>query len=245
MAVPFDLASLEVKGTAVPVLEGVSQHPSSGAGRVSFSSGGSLAYVTASFGESLDASTLAWVDRKGVVQPLGAPPRPYLFPMLSPDGRRVAVGILGARQNVWVYDESLMRLTFEGSNNFPVWAADGSRIVFFSGRGGPRNLFWKAAEGSGVAERLTTSGHVQDPSSWSPDGKMLAFTDFDPDTSGDIWVLPLEGQRKPQTFLKTPFFEGGAIFSPDGNWLAYTSNETGQYEVYIQPVPGSWRQASG
>jgi len=211
MAVPFDLARLEVSGTAVPVLEGISQNPSSGAARLSFSSLGSLAYLPASFGESIDAATLVWVDRKGVVEPLKAPPRPYLFPKLSPDGRRVAVGISGARSNIWVYDipgESLTRLTFEGINNMSVWAANGSRIVFYSRRAGPRNLFWKAADGGGVVERLITSEHPQEPSSWSPDGKLLAFTDIDPDTGWDLWVLPLEGERKPQPFLKTPFFEG-------------------------------------
>ncbi len=241
MAVPFDLARLEVSGTAVPVLEGISQHPSSGSARLRFSSLGSLAYLPASFGESRDAATLVWVDRKGVVEPLKAPPRPYLFPMLSPDGRRVAVGISGARSNIWVYDipgESLTRLTFEGRSGFPVWAADGSRIAFFSQGAGPRNLFWKAADGGGVEESLITSEHPQEPSSWSPDGKLLAFTDIDPDTGWDLWVLPLEGERKPQPFLKTSFFEAAAMFSPDGDWLAYTSDESGRYEVYVQPFPG-------
>jgi eukaryotic-like serine/threonine-protein kinase len=265
MAVPFDLARLEVSGTAVPVLEGISQNPSSGAPRLSVSSNGSLAYLPASFGESLDAK-LVWVDRKGAVQPLRAPPHPYLFAQLSPDGRRVAVGISAANSNVWVFDnsgESLTRLTFEGTNNMPVWAAGGSRVAFASGRAGPRNLFWKAADGSGVEERLTTSGHPQNLSSSSPDGRLLAFTDFDPNTGADIWVLPLEGNprqpapasrgtgadgRKPQPFLKTPFFEGGAMFSPDGRWLAYTSNESGRYEVYVQPFPATgakWQASSG
>ena len=171
MAVPFDLARLEVSGTAVPVLEGISQNPSSGSARVSFSSLGSLAYLPASFGESLDAATLVWVDRKGVVEPLKAPPRPYQFPMLSPDGRRVAGSIAGARANSWVYDipgESLTRLTFEGKSGFPVWAADGSRIAFYSSRAGAVNLFWKAAEGGGVEVSLIPSAHHQVPSSWSP-----------------------------------------------------------------------------
>ena len=251
MVVPFDLTRLEVTGNAVPVLEGISQNPGSGAPRLSFSSFGSVAYLPASFGESLDVATLVWVDRKGVIQPLEAPPRPYVFQRLSPDGRRVAVGVTGARTNIWVYGilgESLTRLTFEGTNFMPVWAGGGSRIAFFSRRAGPTNLFWKASDGSGVAERLTTTGYTQLPSSWSPDGKLLAFTELDPDTGGDLWVLPLEGDRKPQPFLKTPFFEGGAMFSPDGRWLAYTSNESSRYEVYVQPFPATgakWQVSSG
>ncbi|MBI4458551.1 MAG: serine/threonine-protein kinase [Acidobacteria bacterium] len=252
MAVPFDLARLEVNGAAVPVLEGISQNPSSGAPRLSISSLGSLAYLPASFGESLDSATLVWMDRKGAVQPLKAPPRPYLFARLSPDGRRVTVRISAANSNVWVFDnsgESLTRLTFEGSNTLPVWAADGNRIAYSSNRAGPRNLFWKAADGSGVEERLTTSRHSQNVTSWSPGSKLLAFTELDPDSGGgDIWVLPLEGDRKPQPYLKTPFFEGGATFSSDGRWLAYTSNESGRYEVYVQPFPvagAKWQVSSG
>jgi eukaryotic-like serine/threonine-protein kinase len=252
MAIPFDLARLDVSGTAVPVLEGISQNPSSGAPRMSISSNGSLAYLPATFGENLDAATLVWVDRKGIVQPLKAPPHPYLFARLSPDGRRVAVGISAPNSNIWVFDnsgESLTRLTFEGSNAFSVWAAGGSRILYGSHRAGPRNLFWKASDGSGVEERLTTSRHSQNATSTSPDGKLLTLTELDPDTGGgDIWVLPLEGDRKPQPFLKTPAFEGGATFSPDGRWLAYTSNESGNYEVYVQPFPATgakWQVSSG
>ena len=104
--------------------------------------------------------------------------------------------------------------------------------------GGALNLFWKPADSSGSAEQLTESEHAQRPLSWSPDGQVLAFSELHPTMGSDIWVLPLQGERKPRPFLQTQFDEAWAVFSPDGHWLAYTSNESGRYEVYVQPYPG-------
>ncbi len=98
-------------------------------------------------------------------------------------------------------------------------------------------MYWKPADGSGAAERLTTSENIQSPSSWSPDGQVLAFYERS-DADRDIWVLPIEGERKPRPFLQTPFEEAGAVFSPDGRWLAYMSTESGRQEIYVQPFPG-------
>src|SRR5262249_31218819 len=100
------------------------------------------------------------------------------------------------------------------------------------------NLYWRSADGSGPEERLTTSDHLQGPQSFSPDGKLLAFFDMDPSTGYDLWILPLEGDRKPFVFLKTPFNEHQASVSPDGKWIAYTSNESGRDEVYVASYPG-------
>jgi Tol biopolymer transport system component len=143
---------------------------------------------------------------------------------------------------VWTYDiprKTLTRLTFEGRNNAPTWTPDGKRVAFESDRAeGPGSLFWKSADGSGMADQLTTSQQRQVPQSWSPDGKLLAFSEVHPTSNGDIWVLPLEGEREPQLFLQTPFNETLPVFSPDGHWLAYRSNESGRNEVYVQPYPG-------
>jgi len=199
LAAPFDLARLEL-GAEVRVAEGISQHPSSGAPRLGLSDAGVLVYVTEEFGDALDTSSLAWVDRNGAVQPLEAPPRPYLFFKLSPEGERVAVGITGARSAVWVYDiptGSLNSLTFEsdGASSIPVWVGGGDRIAFLSQREGPRNLFWKAVDFGSPAQRLTESRKTHYASSASHDGKWLAYTEYDPASprDGDLVVLSLDG----------------------------------------------------
>ncbi len=250
MAVPFDLDRLEVTGAPVPVLEGIMQSTTSYRGQFSFSENGSLVYVPG--GAEVSERTLVWVDRQGNDEPLAAAPRAYDDPRLSPDGQRVAVQITGGDADVWIYDiprDTLTRLTFEGSNNVPLWTPDGERATFSSTRaGGAENLFWKAADGSGAAERLTTSEYVQYPASWSSDGQALVYSETRPTSGLDLWVLPLEGERKPQPFLQTSFNEGSAVFSPDGQWLAYTSNESGRFEIYVQPYPGpggKWQISSG
>jgi serine/threonine-protein kinase len=255
MAVPFDPQRLTATGAAVPVVEGVLQSPVSGAAQYSFSATGSLVYVSG--GVQGTQSTLVWVGRNGAEQPLPAPAHAYTSPRLSPDGRRVAVGITESESHIWLYDlsqETLTRLTFEGNlNNRPVWTPDGKRIAFESNKEGPLNLFWQLADGSGGLERLTTSADTQTPNSWSPDGQLLAFLEVTPTTGLDIWVLRMgdpsagsgqvpstsSGQvRKTQPFLRTPFNEGAPRFSPDGRWLAYISDESGHIEIYVQPYPG-------
>jgi eukaryotic-like serine/threonine-protein kinase len=151
------------------------------------------------------------------------------------------VGILDQESQTWLYDpsrETLTRFTFEGSGNInPVWTPDGKRIAFQSNKEGPFNLFWQLADGSGGLERLTTSKYLHAPHSWSPDGQLLTFIEINPATGIDIWVLRL-GDRKPQPFLRTRFNEAAARFSPDGHWLAYISDESGRFEIYVQPYPG-------
>jgi Tol biopolymer transport system component len=239
MAVPFDPQRLEVTGTSVPVAEGVLQSPVSGAAQYSLSATGSLAYVSG--GIQATQLRLVWVNRNGTEQPLGAPGRTYFAPRLSPDGRRVAVGITGSESQIWLYDlsrDTLTRFTFEGNYNpVAVWTPDGKRIAFESNKEGPPNLFWQLADGSGGLERLNTGEYIQVPMSWSSDGRLLAFMEVNSATGVDIWVLRL-GERKAEPFLRTPFNEGAPRFSPDGRWLAYISDESGRYEVYVQPYPG-------
>ncbi len=215
----------------------------SGAARFSFSETGSLLYVSGGIYPDREDS-LVWVDREGAAEPLPAPKRPYGGPRLSPDRRRIAVFTGQSKQDIWVYDiarDTLTRLTVQGDNFFPSWTPDGARVTFSSGStGGPWNLFWRPADLSGLAERLTTSADLHAAQSWSPDGKVLAFVVATslPSLTGDIWVLSLEGDRTPQPFLQTPFSETYPAFSPDGHWLAYASNETGRSEVYVQAYPG-------
>ena len=133
----------------------------------------------------------------------------------------------------------MSRLTFQGdTNRDPVWTPDGKRIAFGSDRDGVRNLYWKRSDGAGEVERLTTSKNRQWPFSFSPDGRLLAFTEENSETSWDLWVLPLEGERKAEPFLVTPAIEAAPVFSPDGRWIAYSSYESGRFEVYVRPFPG-------
>ena len=234
LAVPFDLARLQVTGTPVPVLEGVATASYMGSAQFGLSHTGLLVYAPG--GALHEKNSLVWVDRQGKAQPLPAPPHPYAFPRLFPDARRIVVELREAFHNIWIYDlgrGTLSRLTFEGGGHAPHLTPDGRRVIFGSDRAGQFGLFWKPADASGPEERLTTSSQIQYCPSLTPDGKLLVFDDGE-----DIWMLRMEGDRKPQPFLQTRSQEGWARLSPDGRWLVYRSNETGQYEVYVQPFPG-------
>jgi eukaryotic-like serine/threonine-protein kinase len=247
MAVPFDPQRLEIKGTPVPVVEGVAYSANISASQYSISDNGSLIYLSG--GTQGTQRRMVWVDRKGAEQPLAAPARVYRQPRLSHDGRRVAVTIDEQGNQIWLYDLSrgtLTRSTFEGDRNTDAaWTPDGKRIAFESNKEGPQNIFWQLADGSGGLERLTTNDYAQYPLSWSSDGQLLSFVELNPATGRDIWVLRMgdlsagSGQaRKVQPFLRTTFDETSPQFSSDGRWLAYTSNESGRYEIYVQPYPG-------
>ncbi len=132
-----------------------------------------------------------------------------------------------------------MRLTYEGADFSPVWTADGKRIVYMEELNRTWAINWKPADGSGAEETLVSAQNfTQAPDSWSPDGKFLAYTAYGANLNGDIWILPLEGDRKPRPFVQTRFEEHGPRFSPDGRWIAYASDESGRMEVYVQPFPG-------
>ncbi len=164
---------------------------------------------------------------------------------MSPDGTRLALEVYSTETSVydlWVYDmvrTTLTRLTFEGNNRRPTWTPDGARIVFSSDRDGAVfNLYWKPADGSGPAERLRTSQESESPLDVSPDGSRVLYYRVTTNDGPDLWVLPIDGDREPQPFLQTPFTEVQAAFSPNGRWIAYASNESGRFEVYVRPYPG-------
>ena len=237
MAVPFDAKRLEMNGAAVPVAENISLTTAGGAAQYSFSSTGTLLYVSG--GVAATQRKLVWVNRNGMEQILPAAPGDYDNPRISPDGHHIALEFGG---QIWIYDltrDTLTRFTFEGSSNAdPEWTPDGKYISFRSSTGGGTgNISWQLADGSGGLDRLTTAQFLSIPKSWSPNGQFLAFHENNPVTKKDIWVLSLS-DRKTQPFLRTPFNEGGPTFSPDGHWLAYVSDESGRFEVYVQPYPG-------
>ena len=244
MAQPFDAERIELTGEAVPIAEDVQFNQIQGRTAFAASQNGVLVYRAG--GVVAAQNRLVWVSRNGTEQPLAAIERSYNRPRISPDGRWVAVETLEQGRQIWLYDlarDTFTRLTFEGSENRDAtWTPDGKRVALDSNRAGPRNIFWQLADGSGGAERLTTSEYTQFPNAVSADGQLLVFSEIHPATSYDIWVLPLSGpspsSRKAQPFLRTRAEESGPRFSPDGHWLAYTSDETGRREVYVQPYPG-------
>jgi Tol biopolymer transport system component len=243
-AVGFDLNRLEVTGKPTPVLDGVKTSPNSGAADYVVSKTGSLAYLSEN--ASASGGNLVWEDRKGQVKELPAPARIYVSPQISPDGQRVAVSIFSGgslfRADIWLYEIShgtLTRLTFDEQSAEPVWSPDGKQIAFARMRGAKPGILLKAADGSGTAETLVSGDNfIQTPTSWSLDGKFLTYWEVGAETGADIWILPLQGERKPWPFLQTKFNEGEAKFSPDGRWVAYSSDESGRPEVYVRPFPG-------
>ena len=202
----------------------------------SYLCGTTLVYVPG--GDGLP--TLVLVDRQGKERVVSQERRKYYAPRISPDGRQVALGIANAKEresHVWIYDleeDWFRRLTFEGEENFgPIWTPDGKWITFTSNRDGPPNLYRKRADGDSRAERLTTSQFRQWPSSWSPDGGVLAFCAISPNNTAEIWILPMNADGKPRPLVTSPNFKNGPVFSPDGQWLAYFSQEEGRPRVYI------------
>lgn len=238
MAAPFDPNRLEVTGDSFPVVEGVMTNRS-GSAQYSVSSHGRLFYIPGVAPEI--ERSLVWVDRQGNVQPVTELRKAYEDLDLSPDGRWVATTIEGQIWNIWLYDlvrGTLTRFTFEGDNRDPLWTSDGKRIVYNSFRQGKYGIYWKPLDGSAPEERLAASDFFPPATSWSPDGKLLAFQRGSLDTSNDAWILDLSKGRKLQPLMKTAFNESTPTFSPDGKWLAYSSNESGRQEVYVQAFPG-------
>jgi eukaryotic-like serine/threonine-protein kinase len=249
-AVPFDLERLEVRGTPSPVLEEVAYSSTYGSAQLDFSRSGTLAYRAGRSGSGF--VTVQWLDGAGRMEPLLAKTGDYSRPHMSPDGQRLALEEVteGSGSDIWVYEwqrDAMTRLTFGGGSNVnPVWSPDGRYIVFRKGGG----MLWVRSDGAGKPQPLTQSKNVQTPWSFAPDGKRLAFHELNATTRYDLWTAPVEsdgaGLRagKPEPFLQTPADELHPSFSPDGRWLAHTSDESGIYQVYVRAFPdkgGKWQ----
>jgi serine/threonine protein kinase/Tol biopolymer transport system component len=236
LGAPFDTERLEVTGPVVRVLENLAVGTTMDAPFAALSDAGLLAYAPSDAG----TTRLVWVSRQGVEQPINSTPRRYQYPRLASDGRRTVVTAAG---DLWIQDTAratFARLTSEQTvgNAFPAWTPDGTRVLFRTLTG----MYWTAADGSGHPQAIAGSQSGDLPCSVSPDGDTLAFMRQDAQTSRDIYVLSLRGPPRPRPVVSTPAFEGGPQFSPDGHWMAYASDESGQMQVYVRPFPGPDRR---
>ena len=226
MAQRLDLDAAALTGLQVSLADRMLVDTNLGVTAVSASAGGLVAYRAGTFGRR----QLAWFDRSGkALGLLGAADENNLqFPSLSPGGERAVVSrTVQTNQDLWLLDAArTSRFTFDAaSDRNPIWAPDGGRIAFISSRKGQFDLYLKSASGTGTEELLVESAEVKVATDWSDDGRFLLFYRVDPQTDRDLWVLPMEGDRTPWVFLKTPFDERNASLSPDGRWVAYQSNE--------------------
>jgi serine/threonine-protein kinase len=247
MAMPFNLDRLETAGGAVALIAGVMQGANTtseaydtGAGQFSVSSSGALLYLPGGIFPDPERS-LVWVDRStGTPQPLPLPTKAYLSPRISPDGRQVVTWTQGDR-NVWVHDltrGTITRLMTEARSARAIWTLDGKSITYGSALNGNENLFVRPADGTGSAERLTTTPSLDYAAAWSPTDRALIYVEAHADTSTDILVLPASDHR-PRALVANRYADAYPDLSPDGHWLAYASaDEKGDFEVYVQPYPG-------
>jgi Tol biopolymer transport system component len=223
------------------LVEDVAVDPQTGAAFYDFSSGGSLFYVrgTGTVGERMARAFL--VDERGEAKPLGEPKAGLQVPRFAPDGRSLVMTVAEEdRTDLWSYDltrETLTRLTFGGTNAASVFFPDGRSVAFASDRDGVFSIYRTFADGSGDATRITRGQNPQFPTSVSPDGKHLAYTELHPESNLDVYVLSLQDQTA-RPLLRTDHAEAGAVFSPDGKFLAYVSDESGAEQVYVRRFPG-------
>jgi eukaryotic-like serine/threonine-protein kinase len=238
MAQPFDPKKLALTGDPVAVADPVGKSAITGRMNVAASANGLLLYSASG------SNQLTWLDATGKPQGTLGVPDDYVIFRISPDGRRVAAGIGNpTRADLWLFDVQRgvsSRFTFtRGGHSEPVWSPDGRTIVYRA----INSMFRKESSGAGEEQRVIESPGLQSPSDWSRDGRQILFTQFSPITASDLWVLPVTPEGiptgKPRAYLQTQFNEQEGQFSPEPNprWIAYSSNESGQSEVYVQAFP--------
>ena len=239
LAQRFDAARATLAGEPIPVAQEVGGFSTSAVG------------VLAHRADAAARRQLVWVDRSGKMLGAIGPPDENIPSnlALAPDDQRLAVN-RGVQENVdvWLMDLGravASRLTFEATTDMrPVWSPDGSQVVFTSTRTGQSELFAKSTSGSADEQSLLVSPHNKAALDWSSDGQVLLYSAQDPKTASDLWALPMTKERKPFPVVRTSFDEIEGQFSPDARWLAYVSNESGRYEIYLRPFPesgGKWQ----
>jgi Tol biopolymer transport system component len=241
MAQAFDADTLDLKGEAFAVAEQAMRNPLIGRAMFSVSENGVLVMRSG----VVNSNQLIWFDSAGKQLSAVTPPGGYNMPALSPDEKSVAVSradlLTGTASDIWLINlerGTQIRLTDDpATDNFPSWSATGDRITFASTRNRQSSIYVKLSNGSAVEEPLVSSAEQKFNPTFSPDGKFIIYAQLNPKTNLDLYLVSTGGDKKIEPFLQTNFIEAQARVSPNGRWVAYVSNETGQFEVYIQTFP--------
>jgi len=235
----FDPGTFQTTGDPFPILERIAWGGGTNGGSLlwAVSPAGTMAYV-AGFERQFEVVLLDRQGKERVVLPAGS----YNSPRLSPDGRLIAVTVVGTTDSeVWIHDiarGTTTKLTSGGRNLWPVWSPDSTQIAYASSREGSTNTYWRRADGSGREEQLTSSAYTLIPQSWSPDGNDLVLTDVDPGRTNRIALMSTLGAHPIRAFPTGDSPSSLASLSADGRWMAYASSESGRNEVYVRPYPG-------
>jgi dipeptidyl aminopeptidase/acylaminoacyl peptidase len=237
----FDAVRLTLTGDPILMVEQVAQY-GAGFGYVAAIATSGTGRILYRAGAAGGRRQFAWFDRSGKeIEKVGEPDSTY-GPSLSPDGRRLAVSrTVNGNTDIWLFElerRLLSRFTFDPSiDSYPIWSPDGGRIVFQTNRNGTSDLFQKSLTSVGSGEPFLVNSRPKLPYDWSPDDRFVLYRDIDPKTGWDIWASPTDGASKSFPVVQTPFEERDGQFSPDSNWIAYQSNESGRFEIYVQPFP--------
>ena len=245
--VAFDPKQLEIKGIPAPVIEGVMTGASNGNADLAVSKNGTLIFQPGTFAAS--SRNLVWMDRRGMTTNISKDVKPYADPALSPDGKRIALVLQGSSFDVWVYDlerETFTRASFGGDDYRPYWSPDGKMLAYDTSKSGHQQVWIKHGVTQGDEVAVTDGPEFKELDGWTPDGREIIFNRQTKDTDWDIYAAAVEGDHKVRPLVVAPFKQGLAQVSPDGKWLAYVSDESGQGEVFVQAMndPGTRAQVS-
>ena len=247
MGQQFDASRLELQGEPFLVADQIDYGSGTGRGFFSASQTGALTFV----GLNAPNTQLVWLDRGGKQLGQIGSPASDLGLRLSPDEKQLAVSRLDMQvgsTDIWLIDlarNNPSRLTFDPAGDAgPVWSPDSSRIIFSSDRGGGATVYQRLSNGTGKDEVVVNLPAPAGPHDWSPDGRFVVFSMISGMGSTDLWVMPMFGDQKPTPLVQTEFSERQARFSPDGRWIAYASNASGTFQVYVESFPtsgGKWQ----
>ncbi len=245
--VGFDPERLEVKGTPAPVIEGVMMGASNGDAAFGVSRNGTLVFQPGTL--TSFQRNLLWMDRSGKATPITQEVKPYAFPAISPDGKRIALTLMSSSFDVWIYDlerDTLTKASFGGDDYRPHWSPDGKLLAYDSSKSGHQQVYVKRGGGQGSEQVVTDGPEDKQLYGWTKDGREVIFGRQNKDTGWDLYAAPIEGDHKPRPLVEASFNQTQAHASPDGKWLAYVSDESGEDEVFVQALddPGTRVQIS-